>query len=70
MKLTPWFPSKVKPVRIGIYERRIPGVGIRYAWWNGAWWGGFATNLIHAVNNQTFGTGHRYAQWRGLVCRP
>ena len=65
MTLTPWFPSKVKPVRSGLYERRIPGVGIRYAWWNGMWWGGFAMRRDHAVANQTFKTAHPYGQWRG-----
>jgi len=69
-KVTHWFPSKTKPVRFGIYERKLRTIGIRYAWWNGEWWGGFASDYQHAVNNQTFRSGHQDGAWRGLARKP
>jgi hypothetical protein len=41
MKLTPWYPANIKPVRKGWYEVRcefknVCG-GMHY--WNGKWWG-------------------------------
>jgi len=38
--VTPWFPGSVKPVREGVYERRMGSTSmLRYSHWNGAKWG-------------------------------
>lgn len=40
-KLTPWFPGNVKPVRVGVYERKpteFTGLGGKYSFWNGNKW--------------------------------
>ena len=40
MKLTPWFPGTVKPVRAGVYERQYfrEQLETRYSYWNGEEW--------------------------------
>lgn len=39
-KLTPWFPSDVRPVRPGVYQRKREGVGRPLCWarWDGVQW--------------------------------
>lgn len=63
---TGWFPSHVLPARTGVYERDFGTIGIRFAYWNGQHWGGFATKHRHATENRKFPTGHPVARWRGL----
>lgn len=67
---TPWFPSDVKPVHPGVYERDFGTIGIRFAYWTGTNWGGFAVEHKHAVQNRRFPTAHPVAPWRGLARRP
>jgi hypothetical protein len=67
---TPWYPSGVAPVRRGVYERNLGTIGIRFAYWTGKFWGGFATEHRHAVQNQYAPTGHEDAPWRGLARKP
>ena len=40
MKLTQWFPGDVKPVHVGVYERRLKGTTtVFYSRWDGEkWW--------------------------------
>lgn len=66
---TQWFPVHIKPVRRGVYERSY-GCGIRFAYWNGFVWGGFATRIDHAYDNRKFPSGHQDAAWRGLAEKP
>lgn len=71
MKKTPWFDGAVKPVHVGVYERRIPHTSNTAYWrWDGKQWsfGG------HDVPSLTFKT-HRPAfnqslPWRGIVKEP
>lgn len=67
---TPWFPPDVQPEHRGVYERNLETIGVRYAYWNGRYWGGFATILEHALNNRFSETGHPIAPWRGLAVKP
>lgn len=67
---TPWFDSGVKPARRGVYERDIGTIGIRWSYWNGKFWGGFANIFSHAVQNRYSETGHPDARWRGLSRKP
>jgi len=69
-KLTPWYPSRIKPVRRGLYERDIPTIGVRLSFWTGKYWGGFAMINECAFNNRTFRTGHPQARWRGIARKP
>lgn len=69
-KRTPWFDTYVTPVRRGVYERDFGSIGVRFAYWNGRFWGGFATLHSHAVQNRHGPTGHPHARWRGLARKP
>ena len=35
MKLTPWYPGTVKPVRKGWYQRNYPSLGPSMCYWDG-----------------------------------
>lgn len=67
---TPWFDSGVAPARRGVYERDFGTIGIRFAYWTGKYWGGFASLYSHAVQNRRFPTAHEDARWRGLARKP
>lgn len=60
-----WFPVHIKPVRVGVYERSY-NFGIRFAYWDGTRWGGFASTTCYAYANRDMITGHQDAAWRGL----
>lgn len=66
---TAWYPPNVNPARVGIYERDIDTIGVRWAYWNGRFWGGFANEVTHAVANRHSPTAHQVAPWRGLAAR-
>lgn len=38
MKLTPWFPPDVKPVRVGVYEKNLFNGRRWYSKWDGSQW--------------------------------
>jgi hypothetical protein len=72
MKLTPWFPAKVKPVRVGVYEIENYSSSKWYRYWdNEHWYSGAATpngaiaqfNIYRLI--ATFRT-----PWRGLAEEP
>ena len=65
MKLTPWFPPEVKPVRVGMYQCKMC-IGMNFSrdlhYWNGEnWW--YARNHI-------LGDPLRNVTWRGLARKP
>lgn len=70
MKLTPWFPAKVKPVRAGVYEVKQDDMPAWYRRWDGEDWyvggatPGWASNAIIVWDN-----GLR-TPWRGLAEEP
>ena len=63
---TAWFPVHIKPVYVGVYERSYT-CGIRFAYWNGHAWGGFASDICTALRNSDSKTAHPDAAWRGLT---
>ena len=71
--LTPWFPARTKPVRVGLYEtdalRSSKGIR-RYQHWDGVRWGGFAQDLEAAFNNRVFASEWQHPKWRGLAKKP
>lgn len=70
MKLTPWFPASVKPVRAGVYEVRMDGPPW-YRYWDGVhWYAGHCTSelacaLPHVSLEET-----PTEPWRGLAEEP
>ena len=72
-KKTPWFDGSVKPVRVGVYQRRYSNGLILYSLWDGARW------MLNAETaNEAAGTGarwkdaspHQFIPWRGLASDP
>jgi hypothetical protein len=72
MKLTPWFPANVKPVRAGVYE--VKG-DPKYKWhryWDGKDWycGSFTPNGAVANFNEYRLRAVIKFPWRGLAEEP
>jgi hypothetical protein len=71
---TDWFPPEVKPVRRGVYERDLMQVfpwKVRYSWWNGKAWCGWAETVDAAYCNRQRGVSSiQSAAWRGLARKP
>jgi hypothetical protein len=63
-QLTPWFPSSIKPVHIGVYETEIDGVAWSkgFSFWNGKCWG----NTEDLPEWARDGIGNPCKKWRGL----
>lgn len=72
MKLTPWFPAKVKPVRKGVYQRDygVDGLGIEFCYWDGNRWGLFGYTPDDAKSWAYLPTGYGKCKWRGLAEKP
>ena len=66
MKLTPWFSGDVKPVREGVYERQYNEDGSQYCYWNGKFWGLYATIPKIAVWLQNSSSADQNLPWRGV----
>lgn len=68
-KFTPWFSGRVKPVRIGVYQRLAYGVK-DYSFWNGEFWcfGCNELQLAGCPSARRLRSGiQEDHNWRGLV---
>jgi hypothetical protein len=63
-QLTPWFPSSIKPVHIGVYETDIDRVSWSkgFSFWNGKCWGNTEDLPEWALDD----IGVQCKKWRGL----
>ncbi len=73
MKLTPWFPEPVKPVRPGVYmvdQSWRPGQETEevYAYFDGKYWYPQGSSPKDAMYTMCYGVkkGPPFKQWRGL----
>jgi hypothetical protein len=67
-KLTPWFRGSVKPVRVGIYQRRIY-CELKFSRWDGrCWMMGSPTFFYAEVRNDP--SPMQDESWRGLASDP
>lgn len=67
--MTPWFPGKKKPTRIGVYEREAPTGVLCFSLWSGKHWKLLAMTKTRA--NHSFGeSNHQALPWRGLASDP
>jgi hypothetical protein len=73
MKLTPWFPEPVKPVRPGVYmvdQSWRPGqeIEVVYAFFDGGHWYSQGSSPKDAMYTMCYGPrkGGPFKQWRGL----
>lgn len=70
--LTPWFPTDVKPVRVGVYETRfqlqVADWSFGYSYWDGTRWANAAGSVdsAHAIRDW-FDGAIQEKQWRGLT---
>ena len=67
MKLTPWFPPEVKPVRVGVYD-----FGAWYRFWNGSDWkqGTSSVEGAYLLRHGPVSKIANHQQWRGLAEKP
>ena len=74
MKLTPWFPETVKPMRVGVYQVKLDWFNPRdwYAYWNGKrFCYRSSTGPDDALRARYCETAlPRIAIWRGLAEKP
>ena len=69
-EMTPWFPSRIKPVHVGVYEVKTPGFHTpvpTYAQWDGYCWGYFMDSIEKArLNHPGLVAAKQDKQWRGF----
>ena len=71
-KMTPWFPSNIKPVRAGLYEADTPICPAnRYAYFDGKDWGLCAADVNAAMGEKFWPFAsemlHSQSKWRGFA---
>ena len=66
MKLTEWYPGDVKPVRVGVYQRRYPNNAIMYCYWNGLFFFAGEYTVNKAIVYK-FDTLRQNLPWRGVA---
>jgi hypothetical protein len=65
---TDWFPPKIKPVHIGVYEVSLGKLySPTYAYWNGELWGWTELSVASAVACRTPRGAIQHKTWRGLT---
>lgn len=67
-KKTEWISGRLKPVRVGVYERKLPPFVV-FSYWDGQSWGcscfaASEASLVHRIS----GTSNSQCRpWRGLL---
>jgi hypothetical protein len=70
MKLTDWFPPEVKPVRVGVYERKFgSSENCGLCKWNGKAWFWRCKTPFDA-STESVKSGFQELPWRGLTENP
>ena len=69
-ELTPLFPGRVKPVRVGVYERKRLDKGFSYAYWNGIRWSVNCRTPAFALKFAHIHSSFQSRPWRGLAEEP
>lgn len=70
MKVTPWFPGTVKPVRPGVYQRML-NLEVVYAYFGGKNW--YLSSPFYGQARSNGECAHRVSavqtspQWRGVL---
>jgi hypothetical protein len=68
MKLTPWYPGNIKPVREGVYMLMCGfGVEVGYQYWDGSYWGLWCSTPQDAFHFRgKCGAKDQNGMWRGV----
>jgi hypothetical protein len=70
MKLTPWFPGNVKPVRPGVYQQMCGfNRDVGYQYWDGKVWG-LWSRTIEGARHDGWPASPQNDPWRGLAEEP
>lgn len=74
MKLTPWYPPEITPIRIGFYQIDLYGEEadkLRISHWNGEKWSWFGKDIEEVkFNGYLERRNSAKFKWRGLARRP
>lgn len=68
MQLTPWFPGDLKPVRVGVYERKYDTTQTAYCHFDGQNWR-FGTTSLHFASDAASKrlSNAQNLPWRGVM---
>lgn len=69
-KLTEWFPSRMKPVREGVYKTRADGLGEGFSLWRDGKWSNQRGRASEIRTRDWLYTGIQGKEWRGLTKPP
>jgi hypothetical protein len=68
MKLTQWFSGDVKPVHIGVYERRLKfTTDVYYSLWDGENWQWLYWTVKDAAASAGAPSAFQNLPWRGVL---
>lgn len=66
MRRTKWYDGAIKPVRVGLYERRLNRL-VSWSYWNGKYWGLLNSSAKFAVSMKLTRSVYKNLQWRGVT---
>lgn len=68
MTLTTWFDGSIKPIHIGVYERKSTFGFAHYSYWNGKKWKLISSTPDKAFNARLDSDDSHFQtlEWRGL----
>lgn len=66
MKLTPWIVGRLKPVRVGVYQRES-AYGVVYSYWNGRFWGMIKERNVLSEFERYAPSQWQDIPWRGVA---
>jgi hypothetical protein len=65
MKLTEWYPPRIKPIRIGVYITRDNGQ-IFFQYWSGNFWKTRCRTIEGAYGFKDHVSSHQNVEWKGM----
>jgi len=66
MKLSQWHLGKIKPVHVGVYERKFRIDKQSFSFWDGKKWS-VCSGFTYVHINRTLLSGYQNLKWRGIV---
>ena len=66
MKLSQWHLGKIKPVHVGVYERKLRRDLQSFSFWDGKKWS-VCSGFTYVHINRTLLSGYQNLKWRGIV---
>lgn len=66
MRLTPWYPANIKPVREGPYQTKVQGY-LGYSFWSDGRWGNQCGSVADLCLQGGRMPGEQNKEWRGMA---